>query len=152
MGRPVLHVGCREPGCDRPHRARGYCSTHYQSHRKAGEFDLRPRLLAHEADLETYLAAYTQERNGCLLWTGSFRGRFSQLRGQPPVPQVANMVHHSANARVFLWELANPGRIVPEGYTVRGTAGSCYWSCVNPDHCAPEPIYPNHGGRAYKTP
>ncbi len=29
MGRPRQAAGCTVTGCDRPHRARGLCTTHY---------------------------------------------------------------------------------------------------------------------------
>lgn len=35
-GRPPKHVGCSVPGCDRKHRARGWCSAHYRRFQRTG--------------------------------------------------------------------------------------------------------------------
>lgn len=34
MGRPLQHTGCSIEGCDRPHKAHGYCASHYQQFRR----------------------------------------------------------------------------------------------------------------------
>lgn len=35
MGRPSKkHLVCEAPGCNEPHRSKGFCSTHYQRHRR----------------------------------------------------------------------------------------------------------------------
>ena len=37
MARPTTHVTCTIPGCGRPHMARGWCGSHYNTARKHGD-------------------------------------------------------------------------------------------------------------------
>ena len=133
MGRPRLHIGCNEDGCDKPHSARGLCDTHYHKLRYNNEItDIRPKVSGTNAER---VQANSITEDDHTIWTGSFRG--------PDIPQVAASVSggRTANLRVALWEEAT-GEAVPSGWTVRSRNG-CPTGCVAISHLQLVPI---HGG------
>jgi len=48
MPRMLEHSHCTFPGCDRPHKAHGYCAAHYQQFKRGEEVrDLQARAYDH---------------------------------------------------------------------------------------------------------
>lgn len=72
--RPGLGPGpvpgeCSVEGCSRRKRARGLCAAHYEKERKAGAFEINPRLASPE---ESFIARTEPLAwSGCLIWTGA---------------------------------------------------------------------------------
>jgi HNH endonuclease len=59
---------CLFPGCPKPHKSRGYCSTHYDRLRKYGDVNANRKCKTPAEQL----AEHTEHRpNGCLEWTGT---------------------------------------------------------------------------------
>ena len=59
---------CSVDSCDRKSRCRGYCDLHYQRYMKHGTTDIRT---PHFRDPEDALAARTERKGECLVWTGA---------------------------------------------------------------------------------
>lgn len=72
--RSLSHLRCKEPGCEDPHRSKGFCSRHYQSWRRGrlegyiglnGLLELGDRTLRFDPTLEA--EPYTTEGEGAAL-------------------------------------------------------------------------------------
>ena len=100
---------CVLDGCDRPLRARGWCTTHYERWRATGTTDdPGPRQPQPRVPTAQRLAAFLSEgANGCMEWTGS-RADFGH--GQMRVGASMVGTHRVA------WSLANGP--IPEGMFV----------------------------------
>lgn len=62
-----MKPGCVIEGCDRPHKAHGWCVTHYQRWRKHGD-PLTVRQI--RGDDEARFWTKAAHSDGCRLWTG----------------------------------------------------------------------------------
>lgn len=148
MGRPRLHEGCKEPGCDRPHRARGWCDAHYRQWRRerATDDEIRHRIMV--PSVEEYFERVTLREGSCLVWTASMRrGTRSKVKNIPQLGfgvGVRKGMRPTQNARVFIWNLLHPDEQVGPPNTVRARP-DCRIGCVEPDHLVVEPIHcPTH--------
>jgi len=119
---------CSIEGCERPHRARGWCTTHWWRWRQYGTTEDRPpkkgRTFVRTPLAERLFARLVERENGCLEWTGPpGTGGYGQIKvGKKMV-----------GAHRVAWELAN-GERIPTGMVV------CH-ACDNPPCCNPEHLF-----------
>ena len=110
---------CEIDGCERPHKARGWCRNHYQMWQKHGD----PLFVMDwTTTLETRFWAKVTKTETCWLWTGAHTtkgyGRIWTLGGRHAP------AHHVA------WELLHGP--LPDGTLLDH---ACHVpACVNPDH------------------
>ena len=116
---------CSVEGCDRPFRARGWCSTHHQRWRTTGTTDdPAPRLApAWPSAVDRLAAGLVPADNGCVEWTGH-RAAFGHGRIRFDGKQIGT--HRLA------WILANGP--IPDGMFV------CH-RCDNPPCCNPDHLF-----------
>ncbi|MGQ7788186.1 HNH endonuclease [Nesterenkonia sp. K-15-9-6] len=112
------HRQCSFDGCDRKHRARGWCDTHWQQWR-AGR-PMRP-IRPQGNSLESKLQRRTDKTSTCWIWTGS------------KVSSGYGNIHHARTwhyAHRVAYELAHGP--IPDGMVIDHLC----WNraCVNPDH------------------
>lgn len=132
---------CSVEGCDRPHRARGYCVAHWDRWQKSG--DPGPALIGKPRRVTTCSARSCDQdkvcyglcpkhalesvgwdldpETGCHIWRGLRTERGYGVLGS----DLKHRVHRVA------WEAVN-GRPVPEGLVVRHRCDNP--PCCNPDH------------------
>lgn len=140
-GRPRIRDPiCTIEGCDRPHRARGFCDTHYgqwyAENRDSKWVKIQHRSRPHATLIER-IETLTGVVGDHWVWTGTmaqgviprmYSGKFN-AQGHPM----------SVNARNEIWtEIL--GREIPPEHTVRAN-GSCPKGCVKPSHLYCSPIY-----------
>ena len=109
--------GCDYAGCDRPHRARGYCSTHYSRLARKGTVD-------YPDTVPERFAAKTVRAGECWLWIGSTPNGYGKFRNE-----IGKVV------AAHRWAYEHYVGPIPEGMEVDHTC----WvtNCVNPDHLRP---------------
>lgn len=112
---------CSVPDCNRPHRARSFCSKHYQRAALSGRLDTAPRR-HYFNDPEAAFAARTEWRGDCLIWTGA---KSSYGYG------MFNSNNQRYVAHRYAWERARGP--IPDGMLV-DHAQHCDPACVNVDH------------------
>jgi hypothetical protein len=111
---------CSVPGCQRRHVSKGYCSAHYQRHRKGLPLEAPIVKRVYGTAAKRLRARVRIDKlTGCHLWTG-FRN--SDGYGQMRVGGVNRTTHRIA------WEAAHGP--IPEGMVVMHT-------CDNPPCCNP---------------
>lgn len=118
---------CSIEGCVRPHRARGWCTGHYQRWAKAGSAEARmplgraPLPRGTELTLEFLVERTSKSDTGCFLWAGYVdRGGYGQIRHDGKTD----------GAHRVAWEVANGP--IPEGMSVDHICHNR--ACVNADH------------------
>lgn len=62
-------MNCKEPGCDRPVKSRGYCANHYNYKRLSGELALKP-----VQTLRDFFWGRVEITDSCWLWSGGVSG------------------------------------------------------------------------------
>ncbi len=133
---------CSVEGCDRPSRARGWCSPHYYRWKKSGSVE-GPPVLAYYKWPETLLARMEPQPNGCIHYTGQVnRLGYGRVTKEGTTAQA-----HRAAYEL----LVGP---IPDGMTVghkchdadetcAGGPSCLHRRCVNPEHLALETIGDN---------
>lgn len=130
---------CTQEGCDRAHRARGFCETHYWQARKSGA--LRPiREIPNDERFDDRWQLDPQ--SGCHIW---MRGKDSAGYGKFLVINGPN-----TRAHVYAWERKRgpvPAGLVLDHFVCDNKA------CCNPDHLRAVPNAANitrrNGSRNY---
>lgn len=70
---------CKEQGCDRPIRARGWCSLHYYRWKRNGS--LVPKRPPFNRPIEErLLERVSKDENGCWFWTGALQKGYGRIR------------------------------------------------------------------------
>lgn len=113
---------CSVPSCGRPHKAKGFCATHYWRHRH-GLPMREPFRTCVRGTLGERIAAYVDvdPKTGCHVWRG---GIGPTGYGVTSVERNPKMAHRVA------WELANGP--IPEGKLVLHQCDNR--RCCNPEH------------------
>lgn len=108
---------CIIDGCDNPLKARGWCNKHYRRFLKSGS----PLTAKRYRDPVENIAAHTERRGECLIWTGT---KNQKGYGRLKIDSVLYSAHR------IVWEMSH-GEI-PEDMQIDH---SC-WNrdCVNVDH------------------
>lgn len=123
---------CLIPGCESPHRARGYCAVHYNSKRLGGDLPKLPT-----KTLEERFWAKVNKTDSCWLWTGAITGagygnfwigggyeaahRVAwRLSGGAPVPRELVLDHLCRNRACV-----NPEHVEPVTQAINVQRGLC---------------------------
>ena len=117
MGRPKLHVKCTVEGCERDHKAKGFCWVHYNRFKRYGSTD-DPKPTPQERFHNCYTLI---PETTCWIWTGHvIKNGYGRIR----VNGEYVLAHRLS------WKLYRGP--IPEGMCV------CHHcdepSCVNPEH------------------
>lgn len=113
---------CSIESCGRPHKARGWCGTHYLRWRVNGDVAVNtPVAKMHRSPDEAFAANTEPHENGCLIWTGGITQRGY---GAITVKGKTVLVHRFAWERVY--------GAIPEGMVIDHIC----WvpECVNIHH------------------
>lgn len=91
---------CTVPGCDRPLRARGWCTTHYARWQRTGShLTIRPRYP--ERPLDQRISERSTVRDGCRIWNGSRSAAgYGQLRLNGAVTLIHRAVYEQAHGPI----------------------------------------------------
>jgi len=114
---------CTVPGCDKKHRARGFCNTHYENKRLAGVLVVSDHLTRTP---EERFWAKVDKSGDCWTWTGgkNFSGYGHFVYGGTTV-----------KAHRFVYELeVGP---IPDGLEIRHLCNNGHLGCVTPSHMVP---------------
>ena len=119
---------CSINGCDKPHRAQGYCAVHYNSKRKTGALQLLPKLSRKDrfyghVDKNGDLPAHRPDLGKCWNWTASTMKGY----GQFILPGISNSAHRAA----WYFEYG----YLPNGLELDHACSNRL--CVNPSHLRP---------------
>ena len=114
----VSYSACSEEGCEKPHRARGLCGTHYYRFRNSSEFTKADRPPIGER-FWTKVSISAE----CWEWRGSLSpggyGQFSIKHGQSP-------------AQAHRWAYESARGAIPDGLVLDHLCRNR--ACVRPDH------------------
>lgn len=113
---------CSIEGCDKKHKGRGLCLTHYARWRRNGDTSIVLTMQGMPAT-ERYWAR-VQKGPGCWLWTGSCDGRYGHFWESKEKSPMAHRYSYEA--------LVGP---IPEGAVIDHICHNTL--CVNPAHLRP---------------
>lgn len=123
--RPRVALKCSEPGCDKPHQARGYCTNHYRTKRRAGFISKLPHWPEAGKPLAFIEAHVKFDGPDCLIWPFAKRGCSGRgalrFRGGFVVPARAMCL------------LAH-GEPPTDEHAAAHSCGNGHAGCVNPRH------------------
>lgn len=109
---------CSIEGCDKQHKARGWCEKHYMMWWKHGD----PKYVSRYFTLEEAFTAYTEWQGDCLIWTGTKDDyNYGVMQNESKV----------IKAHRYAWERENGP--IPKGMVV-DHKDHCNTLCVNPNH------------------
>lgn len=115
---------CTIEGCERPHKARGWCRLHYRRWTTTGDPERvdRPRIDGTEA--ERFWPRVDKQPDGCWLWTASIDGHgYGQFRA------------NGTTVKAYRWAYEDIIGPVPDGLELDHLCRVRL--CVNPDHLEP---------------
>ncbi|WP_442867636.1 HNH endonuclease signature motif containing protein [Citricoccus sp. NR2] len=116
---------CSIEGCEKPHRARGYCATHYTRWAKNGADGIEKPLKSLGAPIATrLLKSHLKLDNGCWQWTGATN---REGYGIISVNNTGRLAH-----RISYEEQVGP---IPHGLTLDHLCRNV--QCINPEHLEP---------------
>lgn len=122
--RKIGRVGCLHEGCEYPHSAHGYCSTHVKQFQKHGKTfdsgDLHLITKGGGVTIEDYFYARVEKTDTCWNWTGLIKLEYGYST-RDSKPKAAHRVS---------WEIHHGG--IPEGMFVDHVCHNR--KCVNPEH------------------
>lgn len=127
---------CKEVGCDKPHEARGWCTTHYARVRRTGSLEvkrLRPRTIVEPVGVLEF-HGWVETETGCWEWQGR---RNTQGYGKTRYRNRDVSVHRLAYET---W--VGP---IPDGHVVRHKCDNP--PCMNPEHLETGTVSDNNNDR-----
>lgn len=71
---------CSIPDCGKPHRARGWCATHWSTWRRSGHATPLPKTSS--AEIVAFIdRAFSSQTDACIMWPYAFTGRTQDRYG-----------------------------------------------------------------------